>query len=279
MNTWLVLGILSYLSHAISMAIDKYFMNNGHHAGSTNTFKMYFDGFILLIIGSVFFDLNFSPKVIFWSLVLGGLYSMAGILYFEALKRKDVEVYVPYSQSARILLTFFGSVFLLGEAVDVYNYFGIFIVLIGTYTILTHGKFKFPKIDKTAPLILFSVFLGTIYSLLVKKILVDVEPIDLAIVMYFVSGVFMSLYMWYRESKKLKLCDSKIVFSAFFGAMGTFLLFSALQVGDAAKVYPLAGLQSVFIFIIASIFLKEKFYWHRLIGIVIVVFGVYLASI
>jgi len=38
-------------------------------------------------------------------------------------------------------------------------------------------------------------------------------------------------------------------------------------------------LQSVFVFIIALMFLKEKFYWHRLIGTIIVVIGIYFISI
>jgi drug/metabolite transporter (DMT)-like permease len=240
---------------------------------------MYFDGIILLIVGLIFFDLNFSSQIIFWSFVLGSLYATAGIIYFEVLKKEDVEVYIPYSQSAKILLTFIGSVFLLGESVSAYNYLGIILILLGIYPILSKDGISLPKINKIVSLILVSVFLGTIYSLLVKKLLIGVHPIDLAITMYFVSGVFMSLYMLYKENKILKLKDSKIVFSAFFGAMGTFLLFSALTIGDAAKVYPLAGLQSVFVFIIASIFLKEKFYWHRLIGTIIVVIGIYFISI
>jgi uncharacterized membrane protein len=56
-------------------------------------------------------------------------------------------------------------------------------------------------------------------------------------------------------------------------------LFSAAALGNASKVYPLAGLQSAFIFIIALLFLKEKFYWHRLAGTVIVFLGIFLVSL
>jgi drug/metabolite transporter (DMT)-like permease len=279
MNTWLVLGLLSYLSYAISTSIDKYFMNNGHHPASTNTFKMYFDGAILLLIGFLFLDLNFSLKLLGWALVLGGLYAISGIIYFEVLKKKDVEIYVPYSQSTKILLTFMGSVFVLNESVNGFNYLGFVLILIGIYAVLSENGFSLPKIDKIILLVLVSVVLGAIYSLLVKKLLFDIKPIDLAITMYFSSAIFMSGYMWYSKERSLKLSDSKIVISAFFGAMGTFLLFSALEVGDAAKVFPMAGLQSVFVFIIALMFLKEKFYWHRLIGTIIVVIGIYFISI
>jgi transporter family protein len=66
--------------------------------------------------------------------------------------------------------------------------------------------------------------------------------------------------------------------AAFFGVIGTFLLYTALSKGDASKIYPLAGLQSIFIFIIASIFLREKFKWQRLIGIIVVFAGIFLLS-
>ncbi len=70
-----------------------------------------------------------------------------------------------------------------------------------------------------------------------------------------------------------------IITASFFGAMGTFLLYSALAIGDASKVFSIAGLQSAFIFIIASLFLKEKFRWHRLGGTMIIVAGVFLISV
>jgi uncharacterized membrane protein len=279
MNTWLIFGLLSYLSYAISTVIDKYFMNNGHHPASTNTFKMYFDGVILLLVGYVFFDLNFSLSILGWSFILGVLYAISGIIYFEVLKKKDVKVYVPYSQSAKILLTFIVSVIIFSEAVNVFNYLGVALILVGIYVVLSDNGFSMPKVDSAILLVLLAVIFGTIYSVLVKKLLFNIKPIDLAISMYFFSAIFMSIYLWYSKEKDLRLNDSKIIISAFFGAMGTFLLFCALEVGDAVKVFPMAGIQSVFVFIIASIFLKEKFYWHRLIGTIIVVGGIYFVSI
>ena len=71
----------------------------------------------------------------------------------------------------------------------------------------------------------------------------------------------------------------KILVASFFGGIGTFLIYSALAVGNASKVYPLTGLSTIFIFIFASVFLKEKFMWHRLAGTVLVFLGIYLVSL
>jgi drug/metabolite transporter (DMT)-like permease len=41
----------------------------------------------------------------------------------------------------------------------------------------------------------------------------------------------------------------------------------------------MAGVSSVTVFLLATVFLKEKFHWHRFIGTLIVVVGIYLISL
>lgn len=281
MKLWLVLGILSYLFYAISTSIDKHFMNKKYDIFSTNTFKMFFNAIILLIIGLIFFKLNFTSKLFFWSLILGGIYALSGIIYFASLKLKDVEIVVPYYQSYLLFFTFIFSVILLNESVNIYNYIGIILLLIGVYTILSENGFKIPKLDKAIFLILIMVVLNLVYNILAKKILYDIKPIDLAIMMYFSCTIFLVAYILLSKKQRslFDVKSSRIIFASIFGAMGTLLLYFALSVGNASKVYPIAGLQPFFVFIIAYIFLKTRFYWHRLIGTVIVFFGIFLISL
>nr|MCK4929879.1 DMT family transporter [Nanoarchaeota archaeon] len=285
MKLWLLLGILSYLSYAISTSIDKYMMNHKYGVFRTNTVKMFFDGVILLIIGLIFFDLNFTPNIILWSLILGVIYALGGIIYFTVLKLKDVGQVIPYFQSSEILLVFVGSLLLFNEFVTIFNYFGVFLILIGVYAVLSETGIKFPKLDKAFFLVLLIVIIDVVYWLLVKKLLFDIKPINLAIMMYFSTTLILFVYQVLFRKQSLSSLISfkpkipKIALAAFFGAMGTFLIYSALSIGDISKVYPIAGIQSVFIFIIASIFLKEKFYWHRMIGTVIVFAGIFLISL
>jgi len=102
--------------------------------------------------------------------------------------------------------------------------------------------------------------------------------------MYFSATLFLICFqILYRKHSSdiitnLRSRVPKIASASFFGAIGTIFLYSALSLGYASKVYPIAGLTSIFIFIIASFFLKEKFYWYRLIGIVFAFFGIYLIS-
>ncbi len=281
MEPWLVLGILAYLSFSISTAIDKFVMDKGYSALGTNTLKMFFDGIILLAIGLVFFELNITLEQMFWALVLGGIFAVSGIVYFLTLKLEDVEIVVPFRQAATLLLVFSGSIILFNETTSLTNYLGLAMVLIGMYALLSEGKFKLPNINKAFFMVLALVAVNTVYSLLTKSLLFDIQPIALAIIMYFsgtlISGIYLSLFRKEALPKLKKI--PKIFAAAIFGALGTLFLFYALSIGHASKIYAMEGLMSIFIFIIAITFLKQKLFWHRLLGVILIFAGILLVSI
>jgi uncharacterized membrane protein len=285
MELWLVFGVLAYLSYAVSTSIDKYLMNRRFEVVRTDTFKMFFDGVVLLVIGLVFFGLDLTFGLVLWSLLLGFLYALTGIIYYTALKLRDVEEVVPFIQSSRILLIFVGGVVLLDEFVNAFNYVGVVLVLSGIYLVLSEDGLRFPRVGGSLALMVLFSIINAVYSLLVKRLLSDVEPINLAVLVYFSTTFILGVYQLLFRRRSLfsfsyfKVGLPKILVASFFGAMGTFLLYSALKLGNASKVYPVAGLESVFIFIIASVFLKERFYWHRLFGILVVCVGIFFVSI
>ncbi len=281
MEPWLIMGALGYLAYAISSSIDKHFMNKRYDPISTNTFKMFFDGFILLIIGMLFFKLNFSRELFLWSLPLGGLYAATGILYFKSLNLKEVHVVIPYTQSSKILLVFISSVILFNEAVSTFNWIGLALILFGIYEVLTEDGFRIPRLEKGVFIMSLNIIVGTIYSLLTKKLLFDVKPIDLSIMMYFSTTIILGCYTAVsRKQKRLfSIKSSNIVVAAFFAAIGTLLVYYALSVGYASKVYSIIGLQSAFVYIIAISLLKEKFYWHKMIGVILILAGIFLISL
>lgn len=284
MKLWLIIGLLSYLSYSISTSIDKYMMNKKWSVYRTNIIKSFLDGIILLIIGIIFFSLNFTKKLLIGAVVIGALYAVASILYFSSLKLKDVGIVIPYSQAAQLLLIFTGSIILFNENPNNYNYLGVVLIIIGIYSVLSN-KFKLPSFDKGLFLISLMVIIHIIYYLLVKYLLFDVQPLSLGITQYFAGTIILVLYLLFFKKQEFKSLLKKktglptIGIAAVFGALGTFLLFTALSIGVASKVYPLAGFQLVIIFITASLFLKEKFYWHRLIGTLAIIAGIYLVAV
>jgi len=294
MALWLLLGALSYLSFAISTSIDKLMMNKKYDALYTNTLKTFFDALILIVIGLIFFKLEFTPNMIILAIILGAIYAVVGRIYYLVLKLKDVSQTMPYLQSSQILLTFFGSLLLFNEPSNYLNYTGIVLIPIGVYAVLSEKGFKAPKIDKVFFYVLLIVALHIIYWLLAKKMLFDAQPISVGIAMYISCGFFLLIFLLFsRKKNRASQANVKtsqalaapkhtvptIAIAAFFGAMGTFLLFSALKVGFASKVYSLAALQPIFIAIIALLFLSEKWHWNRVIGTVIVCAGIFLISV
>ncbi len=280
MEFWLLFTILSYFFISITVSIDKHFMNKKHSPLCINTFKMFFNGIILLIIGLLFFRLNLNFSLFLVSLILAIFYAAQTTIFLVAMKTKDVTTILPYKLSSEILIVFIASMFLFNEKVNMFNYMGVFLILIGIYTILS-PSFKIPKLDEGIFLTFLAVVFMSGYYLLVKKFLFDIEPINLAIMMYFSTTLILLIYQLLskRAIKSFNVKSSKIVISAFFASIGTLFLYSALAIGNASKIYPLQALVPVFTFLIAFIFLREKFYWNKLIGTIIIIFGIFLVSL
>jgi len=281
MEIWFILSIAAFLSYAISTAIDKYMMDHHFALVRTSAFKMFFDGMVILVIGSLFFNLVFNPLTIALSLLLSIVFAFSMVYYYRTIRMKDVDEIIPFSSAGQILLTFSLAVIVFNESIIKINILGLVLILMGIYSILSSDGIKIPKINKAFYLVITSILLGTIYALLLKTILNYTEPVTLGIVTYFWTAIILYVYnrrknvKIYEHRKKLKV----IFVSAIFGGTGTMLLYLALSMGEASKIFPIGGLHSVFLLIIALLFLKEKFYWHRLLGILAVVAGVYLISL
>jgi len=281
-ENWFLLGILSYFSYSLSNVVDKYLMNLDYGVRKTLMFKSLFNGFILLIIGLLFFKINITTNLIFWAFILGLLFSSAGLIYYYSLKKKDAQIYVPFTQSTELLLIFFASIVFLKEVVNGYNLIGVLLILLGLYLTLSKKRMKILEVDRILFYMFFAGILIAVYSVLVKFLLSEIEPINLSIAVYF--SVFLILFIaggFIKENKKVKINFNiwKVGLTSFFGSMGTLFLFYALSIGNASKIYPIAGIQSVIVFFIAMIFLKEKFSWFRLIGSLFIFAGIYLVSL
>lgn len=283
MESWLLLGVLAYLSYAVSSSIDKYVMDQDADALSTNTLKCLLDGIILLGLGIVS-GTTFQTDILLYSSVLGGLMAFSGVVYFKLLHEMDVDNAVPVRQSSSTLLIFAFSVLLLSETVTPANTLGGIIASLAIFLVMTDSPGNIPEIDLGFKLLGLSTALGVTYSLLVKVFVSDVSVIALSSTMYFFAAGFQGIYhLKYRSFSELQGALTrnfrKISLGAVFGASGTFLLYSALKVGDASQVYPLTGIQSVFILIIATTFLDEKATKWNIVGIVMAFIGIYLVQL
>ena len=193
MEIWFWLAIIGYLFYAISSSIDKHLMNIKLGPVQTDMFKMLFDGIVVLAVGMLFFDLSITPRLVLWSLLLGVLYASAGILYYRILQKRDVEEVVPYLQSAEILFLLIASAAIFKESVTITQILGVLLIIAGVWSILA-GGFKLPMMGRSIWIVAAIVVIVGAYSLLVKWLLFDVQPVNLADTMYFSSTFVIAVY-------------------------------------------------------------------------------------
>lgn len=285
MESWLLFGVLAYVSYGISTAIDKHLMDGSFEPLPTNMQKMLFDGIILSVLGVVVLQPTFSTGIIWQALVLGGVYAASGVIYFHLITAKDVEEAIPVRQAGVTLFSFLGAVVLFSEFPGPLHYIGVAASVVGMYLLLSRDGPGLPPWDHGLTLLAASTGMGVVYWLLVKAFVGSSTPIALAIAMYLVTAGLLAAYMHgFTDHSPLTYFQDRdrvgrIGVTSLFGALGTFFLYTALAAGQGSDVYPLAGIQSLVIFVLATILLREQFTWHRGLGLVGVVVGVALISL
>ncbi len=284
MASWLVLGLLGYVAYSASTAIDKYVMRERYYPIAVDAVKMLLDCLVLVIIGALFFTVTLPALSQVWPvIVLGALYGASGVYYFRALQEGDVSEVVPYQLGSRILLIFVGSLFLFDEAATPLNWLGLGAILVGVGLVLSPKGL--PRWNRGLMLISVSLLFNVLFSLLAKHLVAGIQPIVLATMMYGSSALVVTAYLllrkplWKAAERTLGLQGLRhIGASALFAGIGTLLVLSALKVGEASKVYPLTALETVLLFLIGVVLMKERFSWPRALGVLAIGLGIILVA-
>jgi uncharacterized membrane protein len=285
MELWLVYTILGYMIGAISGTLDKYMMNEQYHPVTTVMLRTLCNALILGTAGVLLLNMQINLSLMLLAALPAFLLAVSFVVYLFVLRKKNASEIQPFSQSLDTLFIFLASIFLLSEPARLENYIGIIIVVIGVYLVLTEHITKVPRLDRSLLIIVALVPLDIAYALLVKTLLGNAEPIALAVSIYimaFFMLMIISILLRRRinNQKTTLIPQLRIVLVASFcAAIAAAFLYTALSQANASKVYPMAGISSVTVFLLATIFLREKFHKHRFIGTLIVVFGIYLISL
>jgi len=284
MELWLVFGLLSFLFFAVSSSIDKHMMNQQFPSISTSIFRVLFNGLLLALVGVLFFHSQFSMTLLMYAMVPSLLFAIGIVVYYRLLITKKTSELTPIYQSFDILLIFLCSIFLLQEQPTWYNGLGVLAVLIGVYLVMSENGIARPRLDRTFLPLLLLLPVDVAYALILKTLLGSYEPVPLAVSIYIMSAVMLIAMQLVSKKEPLPSFSSlkprmtTIFGASLFGATGVYFFYTALSLGEVSKLYPLGGIQCIFVFFLAMIFLKEKWYWHRLLGTIIVVIGIFLIT-
>lgn len=285
MELWFVLAVLGYAIGAVSNALDKYMMNLRYHPVTTVLLRTLFNGVLLGAAGLIFLNLHITPTLLLLAAIPALLLAVSFVIYLRVLQRKNASEIQPFSQSLDVLFIFLASIVFLQESVTWENYLGILVIVIGTYLVLAEHITKVPHLDRWLLIIAALVPLDIGYALLIKTFLGSTEPISLAVSIYLLAFLMLTAgLLILRQTRQLTTTYTRprirtVFTSSLFAATAAGLLYTALSQANASKVYPMAGISSVAVFLLATLFLQEKFHKHRFIGTLIVFLGIYLVSL
>lgn len=285
MELWFVFAILGYMIGAIAGTLDKYMMNQQYHPVTTVLMRTLFNAIFLGTAGLLILNMHITLPLVLLAAIPAFLLAFSFVVYLFVLQKKNASEIQPFSQSLDTLFIFLASIVLLREPARLENYIGILVVVIGVYLVLTEHITKIPRLDRLLLIIVALVPIDIAYALLVKTFLGTSDPIALAVSIYimafFMLMVVSLLLRRHINNKPASLVPQlrTVLVASFCAAIAAAFLYTALSLANASKVYPIAGISSVTVFLLATVFLKEKFHKHRFIGTLIVVLGVYLISL
>jgi uncharacterized membrane protein len=285
MELWLIYTLVGYMIGAIPSALDKYMMNEQYHPVTTVLLRTMCNAIFLGTTGYLVLNMQLSSSLLLLAALPAFLLVVSFVVYLFVLQKRDASEIQPFSQSLDTMFIFLASIVFLHESASLPNYIGIIFIVIGVYLVLTEHITKIPRLDWNLWIIIALVPLDIAYALLVKTFLGDTDPIALAVSIYIMSFLIllvMSLLLRGRINNKPAFLRSQlriVVVASLCAATAAGFLYTALAQANASKVYPMAGISSVMVFLIATMFLQEKFHKHKFLGTLIVVVGIYLISL
>jgi len=285
MELWFIFSVIGYMIGAIAGILDKYMMNQRYHPVTTVLLRTLFNGLILGAIGLLFLNLRITLSLLLLAAIPAFLLAVSFVVYLRVLQRRNASEIQPFSQSLDVLFIFLASILLLHEQANLANYAGILVIVIGVYLVLTEHITKVPHLDRNLLIIVALVPIDVVYALLIKIYLGTTKPIALAVSIYLMAFLILTIVSLFMRRQLQSIKTSlkpqlrTVLVASLCAASAAAFLYTALSQANASKVYPMAGVSSVVVFLLATMFLKEKFYMHRFIGTLIVVLGIYLISL
>jgi uncharacterized membrane protein len=270
---------------AVAGILDKYMMNQRYHPVTTVLLRTLFNAVFLGTAGLLFLNLRISASLLLLAALPAFLLAVSFVVYLRVLQRKNASEIQPFSQSLDVLFIFLASLIFLHEPATLPNYAGILVMVGGIYLVLAEHITTRPRLDRNLLIIAALVPIDIAYALLVKTFLGTAEPIALAVSIYLMAFLMLTVVsLFLRRQRQPTKASLKpqiriVLVASLCAATAAAFLYTALSQANASKVYPMAGVSSVTVFLLATMFLKEKFHWHRFIGTLIVVLGIYLISL
>lgn len=304
MNIISLLVIGSILSHTVSSLIDKKIADylKEHGKGSSFSAAMFKVKSNLIV---------FSPLVfVFWdrivaggiellsaAFVLGVLYGFSFELYFRGLSKKEAEASIlfPFQLSVTLILVYVSSGFVFLEELTLLRSLSVFGVLLGIILMFSvpGQRISFKRLKDAGILLFFAmVLIDVFYELSSKAFSLSVEDSLVLVGEMYMFSTFILLFLnrgniiakkeEYVYTWKLFLKNWQLLFLGSVTALlGRGLFYEALMHGgELSYVTPFFVSGQMLLLTVGGIILfKEKTYFRKTLGIMVLFFFVTLLSI
>ncbi len=302
---WFLIALINPVVHAFVNHFDKYlisrFLKNGS-VGSLILFSALFAVVALPVIyvfkPEVIYSVGFSDALLL--MVNGAILVGAIICYLYALESDEASYVAPFFQ----LIPVFGFIFgylLLGEVLTARQVLAGALIVLGSLFLSLELSGNGSRIKlKLILLMLGASFLYAINAVIFKYVAVDAGFLDSVfwdMAGKFIFGVilFFAIKSYRQQFLSLIRNNGKFVFglnvvNEILSLIGEFALVLAVLYAPVALVQSVGGLQPIFVLIIGIILtkflpslgeenLERKYLVQKIIGIVIITFGVYMLEL
>ena len=259
-------------------------------------------GVILVLIIALMGDTGqyaiIPPQIIALS-ILAGICGIAigDSLYIKALSLAPASKVCPILWSMRILLVSIASSIFYAEAITWFVGIGAVLIVGGAYLALSaeeapesRAKAATSNLKKWLPLVLMTGVLWASYYIIIKYVLIQVEPIIDNSPMIInslnctVASVLLCLFLIFSgQGKSLKVYKAGkrnfwilVLNGILVYVIGMVLELYAIDMAGAARTAILVLWAPIFVLILSSIFLKEKITWRLVLGTLLCIGGTIL---
>ena len=277
---WLVIGILACFFLALASFYDKLFLKEKEDPKAYVFYVGLLGGLVIFL--APFFEFSL---ISIWPILEGIVYIIALYFLYYVLNRSEASTIIPAQGAIQVIFILLLSVVFF-EIKEV-NLLALGILILGSFLISFSKRLK----RKEILFCVFSAFLFAIDFVLVKQVFLMhsfLEGLFLMRMTSFFVVLFFLLDKSFRKNIfKIKKQEKRFFFLAqIAGGLGILLQSYAIRLvspSNLAVLNAIKGIQYVFLFLLAILFLKEDFsrrnLFFKIVSIVLIVVGIVLLAI
>jgi drug/metabolite transporter (DMT)-like permease len=227
-----------------------------------------------------------SAKFWFILLILYPMEILVWVLYLRAIRISPLSTTIPFLGLTPVFLLVVPWI-LLGEQVSLIGGLGVVTIAAGIYMLNLNQQeagilepFKAVRREKGSLLMIAVAIIFSVLSTVGKMAIIESSPMFFAGVYYPVLGVLLTPYVLSNSEsrKEIKSHPWKSLLVGMAFAMMALAHFYAIEIAKVAYMIAVKRTSLIYSTILGYLFFKEKNIRQRLIGVIIIVIGVFLIA-